>query len=762
MFQDKKRVVVSPSLSIALDPFSCAIAMDTEDIIQSSYVDTPLLQKFLYLTSLEDELSFLSMQEIVDMPQGDSIVACTQKDVFSNISKLKNELRSALHALQSHENLIRAGHGNNAHLPLNIYLLADFTLEDAGAFFPTLLIMNMFLSEIPYARGHLFVNLATFAEGDDEVAANANAYKNLQELDAWLGNQKTDALVALANKLDLDITSPYAWQVYLFDRYKEGLWEAKDESEIQIITGNFLLACLSSDLSASLEQNIIQVEKDELKAYFSSASASALLYNPRSLLRACAYKLGEKLLSLEFAPDISPDLYSIERKTEEIILALGTVREWVSTLLAKTPFSLNSEEELLISHNILTPDFKDLPMKEWVYAISAHHQHIFEKQMPDYLNQVKSNALKMDLSLPETFLQLLSPLPENSDLYPGGILASREVADILFGNFLDRSNLFGQALTFLDDDGKLEKAYEESLEKIERAIESLPTPPRWVLYLPFQLKHWGVSLYNALFLRKEYHHLLALREYSLEISTRLYSQQIEREVFSQLEQISGSLCDPADDFFAKLDRLSSFLASVQLHFQKEARSFFEDKSLFRRSILNQDILEYIYTRLELPVEKMRVMLLEEKGFFSDWKSADDLKLAQRLLVFCSEIYEPVWETSLNELLLQFKEEAVEDTAAFLSQGILPLLRLSFDNIGVGRSTLSNFFISAGGNKSALFQKLEDGEKEWQYLESNNHYFALGTQVRQMIPLDAVQHLRERGERAITTLASLKDKKEASS
>ncbi|MBT7074943.1 MAG: hypothetical protein HN922_08545, partial [Anaerolineae bacterium] len=584
--------------------------------------------------------------------------------------------------------------------------------------------------------------------------ANANAYKNLQELNDWLGDQKAEK-IELVKKLDLDITPLHVWQVFLFDRYKEGLWEAKDEREVQVIMGNFLLACLSSDLSASLERSVVLVEKDELKAYFSRASASALLYNPRSLLRACAYKLGGKLLALELGPDVSPDPYSIERKAEKIILELGTVRTWVSTLLGETPFRLDSEEDLLIGHSLLTADFKDLPMQEWVYAMSAHHEHILEKQMPDYLNQVKSNALKMDIALPETFSQLLSPLPESSDLYPGGILASREVVDILLGKFLDRSTLFGQTLSSLNDDERLGKAYEESLEKIEEAIENLPTPPRWVSILPFQLKHWGVSLYNVLFLRKEYQYLIALREYSLEISTRLYSLAMEREVFSQLEQISGSLCDTTDEIFDKLNRLSSFLASVQLHFQKESIRLFGDDSLFRRSILKQDILERIYTSLEPPLERTCVTLLEEEAFLSGWQSVNDLQLVQRLLAFCSGVYESVWGTSLNELILEYKELDVDDAAIFLSQGVLPLLRLDFDHLGVGHSTLENFFVSADSTKSALFRKLGQEGKEWQRLISNNQFLILCVQVRQMIPFDAMRHLWERGESAERRLSGLK-------
>jgi len=58
MSQDKKSIGLSPSLSIALDPFSCVATMDAEEIIRDSSVDMPLLQKFLYLASLDGKPSF--------------------------------------------------------------------------------------------------------------------------------------------------------------------------------------------------------------------------------------------------------------------------------------------------------------------------------------------------------------------------------------------------------------------------------------------------------------------------------------------------------------------------------------------------------------------------------------------------------------------------------------------------------------------------------------------------------------------------------
>lgn len=152
-------------------------------------------------------------------------------------------------------------------------------------------------------------------------------------------------------------------------------------------------------------------------------------------------------------------------------------------------------------------------------------------------------------------------------------------------------------------------------------------------------------------------------------------------------------------------------------------------------------------------------LLEEEAFLSDWKNVDDLKLSQRLLAFCSEIYEPVWETSLNELFLEYEEINTDDAANFLSRGILPLLRLDFDHLGVGYSTLANFFVSAESKKSALFRRLGQEEKEWQRLISDNQFLVLYVQVRQMIPFDAMRHLRERGESAERRLSSLNDEEE---
>ena len=89
MSLNKKSIGPSPSLAIAIDPFSCAIAMDVEEVIRGSFVNTPLLQKFLYLTSLGDKPSFLSLQEMVEARQDSNSTLCTPKEIPVDLSKLK-------------------------------------------------------------------------------------------------------------------------------------------------------------------------------------------------------------------------------------------------------------------------------------------------------------------------------------------------------------------------------------------------------------------------------------------------------------------------------------------------------------------------------------------------------------------------------------------------------------------------------------------------------------------------------------------------
>lgn len=751
-----KSLGLSPSLVLAIGVHSLKIAVDVEEIMLRGDSRSSVLQNFLGLTSSNETCKLQPMQKMNDVAQEKNTL---DQQIISNLSGLKAELGAALHSLQTHENLMQAGRGREAHIPLNVYILADFTLVAAGGFFPILLLANSLVIEFPYVQGHLLLNLASFEEGKEQFIAEACSYENLLQLESWLDGQETAWLQELAQALELDIPTISVWQPYLFDRYKEGLWEAKNDAEIQTIMGNFLLACLSSDLSTFLRQGVNQIERSEQKTYYSSAAASVLLYDPQILIRACAYRLGAELLSSVLGVDIAANPNSIESQVERIITQLGSVREWVTNLLAGTPFNLDSESTLSIGHILAGPDFEDLPVQEWACAISGHHEHFLENQMPGYLDEVKSNALKMDLNLQSLLPQLIRELPEHSVLYPGGIQASRRVIDALINDFLTRANRFEQALALLPDDAELAADLEQCLRQLEDAVSALPALPRWITRLPLVLKRWVQAIFNALTLRKEYQHLLALREDSLQMQVRFYKGALARESFSQLGQIAGLLCDPTDEILAGLDRLSSFVASVQLHFEKEALRITEDTSSFRLSVLDQGVFEWAYTRWKQPLEAMRVVLLEQALFFLDWQDADDLKLAKRLLDFGLEVFQPVWQLSLNEILVQHEHLDTKSLADLLSQGMLPLLRLNFDHLGAGCSSQANYFLSADIKQSTLFADLEQSELNWQCLVIDNKYFVLCCQIRQMIPLGALKLLLKRGENTLKKLtAELGDKK----
>jgi len=212
---------------------------------------------------------------------------------------------------------------------------------------------------------------------------------------------------------------------------------------------------------------------------------------------------------------------------------------------------------------------------------------------------------------------------------------------------------------------------------------------------------------------------------------------------------------------AALDRLSSILSSVQLHFKNKKQKIVTEKSPFRLSILNQDMVEKIYQEWKPSLELAQQKLLKEDGFLTDWKKVNDTTLAQRLLDFSLELYKPAGTIPLSTLL-RYEDLGAEERTASLTQGVLPLLRVSFDHLGVGYSTLENFFVVTEGKGAEIYKKVAQAEEKWQPLESNTPYAVFCVQVRQMIPLEAMVHFQECGEKAHTQFKRITDKEQEES
>ena len=161
---------------------------------------------------------------------------------------LKKKLEDLIHTLRLHQRLIEAGLGNEPDLPLGVILLAD--LADpilVSRLYPVLDTLKELLAHIPNSYSYLLLKTAVFESNPEDRVAFARLHLHLQ-------------------KLQVQADQPnWPFQVYLFDRYKEGIWEVKDDDELNVLMGNFLLALLSGRFAQQIAQRFSLLDARDLK-----------------------------------------------------------------------------------------------------------------------------------------------------------------------------------------------------------------------------------------------------------------------------------------------------------------------------------------------------------------------------------------------------------------------------------------------------------------------------------------------------------------
>ncbi len=257
---------------------------------------------------------------------------------------LKTGIRSALHELRSHEKLLEVGLGGKTVLPLDVILVADLAEGDASALLVLLPLIQSLLVDEPYTKVHLLLNTAVFEENP---LAEANVYISLKNILSLLNARE---------RLDLP-------QMVLFDRYKEGVWEARDAFEVQTILGNFLLALLSGGLAQHLAHQVSQVDAEENRAFFSSASATALIFDVEQLQKACAMRLGSEIIESEFQSKLIPDPVPVEELAGEFATNHANQQTWTMRLCRDSLFHAHAGGLGLELH-FSDLRFEDVPMED--------------------------------------------------------------------------------------------------------------------------------------------------------------------------------------------------------------------------------------------------------------------------------------------------------------------------------------------------------------------------------------------------------------
>lgn len=714
-------MISTPTLVLTIGTSLVPAALDVRNIFLRSDLRRKVTTRFITLDFRAKQPELTEMEttargKYANTISRNQVMASTRE----NADAIQNGLRAVFHDLRSHERLIEVGLGGKAHLPLDVMILVDLAEPEAAALPILLPHIYFLLTDEPYAKVHLLLSIAVFSENPKEYT---NTYEALSAINGILEDRQLPCLP----------------QIYLFDRYKEGVWEAHDMGELQTILGNFVLSLLSGGLAQRLAHQVAQLDAAETKAYFCGASATALIFDVAQVRQACAMRLGAEILAMEFHSKIIPDPTPVEEIVADFCLNHANPQIWSARLCRDTLFHSQGETDIELHFSDL--QFEDIPMEAWARTVQAYDDHFKERLYPGQTDLILRNAAGLKDEFLDQTTHLIRSLPQQPRLYPGGVAAARMVIEQIQKNILkQRFDSVDTVATEKDCNQQIKI----SLETLEKALNSLPKPPTWVVRLPCFLRKPAIQLFNLLFLYRELKAITSLRQTSVRLVEQKYELLIKEVIHQGLNELTRAWDMDFDRQKRSLKRLQSSLDKLHIEFNKRTKQALPSPSLFRLSALDEAVLDWAYYQGRRPQEGFRHALLGEHGFLKEWQKSNSHSLQEGLERFCNEVYQPVSETDLEEALQHRNGGESDSLAHSLIQGSIPLLRPNFDQTGSGSSFQLRFLQCKDPTSFPLFPAFQADEQEWEYVNTDDLLLATCCRIRMMIPATALTQVLERG------------------
>lgn len=699
--------------------------------------------------------------------------ACRQVAVAA--AGLRSAIVGALRELRTHERLAAAGLDEVMAPPLDVYLVADLTdPAAAGALPPLSLLLQDILAQEPDGVGHLLLSTAAFPASEGEAAQEqALVYASLQALDTWTDPQRCASWQPLAAQLGLEQALPCGLRVYLFDSRKEGTREVKDLAELVVIMGNCLLALLSGGLAQRLAAALPVSTLREHRAPYSSAGASALIFEPEILLDACAARLADEFLGAEVVPGVIPDPQLAAGWADEVIGQAGPVRRWIERVCAETPAEIRAtEDEWSIGLHFARFGFERIDKEAWAEAIDNYDALFGRTKLPAYRQAMDANAQALTQALIANQDAAIEALPQQPSLYPGGLAAARRALQRLSAAWTERGEKVGAVGAALPPREK------EDLAALELAAREFPDLPAFIgrlillvtlqVYSFLTIAHglapdrpaggpwaWAITALVGLlivgacvlWLWRKARRLIVLRERCVGNSEAKYAAVLEgmaRERLATLCQTLNNRISAALEQLAGLEKEVATARDVLVRRQERPEG---QDTFFRVQVSDAGVVNWAYRRWRIAPEDLRQPLFVEGRLLTGWRSLTAVALVERLLTHMQPLFADVRGLTLQDVLIQRGREAAQHMLLGLPRDAVPLQRPNFDRLGGGgNANERRYLVNQPTALVAGDQQLQSAFADWE-LVTGDPYAVISCRTRQMLPLAALRELVRQSHKA---------------
>lgn len=770
----------TPALVLALDSFGIEILKWLKKVIAQQSFQSENFVSFMCLVEGENE-GF----EFIEIDDG-SVLECSLNEsgfdqannlrsreeilrkpihsyqrLVASLPHLRWELQKELRGLREHVRMIRAGLDPRQNFNLDILVFADLTDPNSrGIVLPLAFLIQDLLAYEPNSMGHLLLCVTPSRGAEIEEMADlreAQMFAALKELEAAADPVCAGFRQKLAETAGLDESHPLRFPIYLLDDRKEGTLEVKDREELQIIAGNFLLGLLTGDCAQILSDRKGFQEAQEYNAFFSSAGATALVFEHAPLLEACAARLGVEFLEQFLDQQSDAPLALSERLAAGMLADLGDLESWLSILLHGLPGQLVfSGGKISIALEQAAITFENIPPLEWGRIFQDSRNHWEAEEKPAFTELLRMNAGLLGVRLLARLVKNLGRLPGKT-LSTGGSLLTAS-----FALHLVEKEIQKQVQRLAPPEESAAQDFEASVQTLERLAShpSSKSSLRTLLaILREETNRWWKGERDTInplawiarlvvrWLRLQDQALLEARQSCQANFECMRNAEILSLIDASLKNLSEQFKTPLVQCHEDLDQVSSALVQVLVTLKEQVdNQDFERTSPFRPVLLDRQLVEWAFQRWKPEPGAFQQTLAEDFHLLDAFPEVDAERLLADLLAAGLETYAPVRGLSLVDCLSHVHDFDPDVCLPGLAQGAIPLLRPNFDSLGNHGLAQEHRLVLAGLPWPGTYQAaLARHFRNWDVF-SGNPQSLVCLRVRHDIPLAALKDLVHTGKR----------------
>ena len=741
--------LVTPCFCIALDDSSERVLQEISQLHHQRGEHAKNISEFLRFSLAQTDF-FPINDSLPQDPTGNS--PSNRSDVFAALVDGKEKVKSLLDGkiieLMDHSRQIQAGFEGQKDVPFNIFLLADGKdMLAGGLLIPIMLLVLDTISKRDSFKLHVLLNAAAFPETDQDKHPDLFVYSLIEELKE-LTNSESEYLNKMCEALKIDPPRLETTSLYLFHNQKMGAGEVSDNETMEGMIGNSLLHLLSGN---SAQQFAQKSARSGRSLPLIGMGTALVAYDPKALQEYCSLKKSLEIIDTLLLGEGLAGAASAE--ASRLKSSLGDSERWTRELFSPLPDPIsqvifdpetNDYKVVLKEIKLEKIQYVDFQSLGWLAEIEDSEQGIVKRIVEVSAEKIGANAARLKKNWSSEITQFAISLPQQRQLYPGGIDTAKQSLVALISQLMDELKNSEERRKEVEKgrkkpDDRLKKVR----NKIKLIIENIPDKPKFIAKIPEEYQELAAAIYyHVVYLIPILRLRMLKKEYQQRIQeiTGIDVQLIAADTIREMVEKTCGSEGVIDGWLTKIKGLKDHLLFVRAEFEDAFKqsAIIADSGwmeYFRVAMMNQDIADKVYLDHQRPTDYTATELIGKANLFADWQETVE-PIQSRLSDYAMKLFKDLWQLDLQDLKRMYEELKKTEDNPLNQQGLRRLLDISQPLLRPNFSITSDH----GVQRAGYFLKKDDDwqdfyvpnnlseSQNWETVQTNDSYMLAASQV----------------------------------